>query len=119
MRMVIIESPYAPPEGEPAHIQLELLERNERFARACIAHALSIGEAPFASHMLYTQRGILRDGVPEERAKGIAAGLEIGKRADATVVYTNLGISRGMEQGIRAAEEAGRPIEWRVLESWR
>jgi hypothetical protein len=47
---------------------------------------------------------------------GIAAGL--AWPADKTVVYTDCGISRGMEHGIRAAQVAGRPIEYRTVEGW-
>ena len=76
-------------------------------------------EAPFASHLLYAQEGILDDLVPGEREIGIAAGLAIGERLDATVVYEDLGVSPGMERGIRAAEAAGRPVERRRLgEEW-
>jgi hypothetical protein len=107
MRMVIVESPYA---GD--------VERNVRYARACIAHCLSLGEAPFASHLLYTQPGILDDANAAERRQGMAAGFEIGRRADRTVVYTDLGISRGMRQGIDAADEADRPVEYRTLPGW-
>jgi len=109
MRFVIIESPYA---GKT----LEDIEENIEYARACLRDCLLRGEAPFASHLLYTQDGILRDDVPDERAHGIDAGLELAKRADATVVYTDRGISRGMKLGIEAAERAGRPVEYREIE---
>jgi hypothetical protein len=33
-------------------------------------------------------------------------------------VYTDCGISRGMEHGIRAAQVAGRPVEYRTVEGW-
>jgi hypothetical protein len=36
------------------------------------------GEAPIASHLLYTQPGVLRDEIPEERRHGIDAGLAWG-----------------------------------------
>lgn len=104
MRLVILESPYA---GE--------VERNVSFARACLRDCLLRGEAPFASHLLYTQPGCLSDELPAERKLGIEAGLEWGKMADRTVVYTDRGISPGMEAGIRAAEDAGRPVEYRLL----
>jgi hypothetical protein len=107
MRFVIVESPFA---GE--------VEANITYARSCIADCLVRGEAPFASHLLYTQTGILDDNNPEERKRGIEAGLEIGKRADATVVYVDRGISSGMKWGIKAAEEAGRPIEYRYLRGY-
>lgn len=105
MRLVILESPFA---GDT--------EANVEYARRAVRDALSRGEAPIASHLLYTQPGILQDSVPEERAWGINAGLAWGRVAEATVVYTDRGISRGMEYGIANARKAGRPVELRSLE---
>ena len=104
MRLVIVESPCA---GDIA--------ANEAYARAAMADCLKRGEAPFASHCLYTQPGVLRDEVPSDRALGIEAGLCWGKMADATVVYTDLGISGGMAMGIARATQEGRPVEYRRL----
>jgi len=104
MRLVIIESPYA---GD--------IEANVAYARACVRDSLGRGEAPIASHLLYTQPGILRDDIPAERQWGIAAGLAWRNVADASVVYTDRGISAGMEHGIAAAREAGKPVEFRSL----
>jgi hypothetical protein len=104
MRLVIVESPYA---GD--------VEANVEYARACVRDSLSRGEAPIASHLLYTQPGILRDDDPLERAWGIDAGLAWRKVAEATVVYTDRGISPGMHFGIEAALAAGRPVEYRSL----
>ena len=73
------------------------------------------GEAPFASHGLYTQPGVLRDEVHEERQHGIAAGFAWREVAEATIVYTDLGRSRGMDYGIAHAEKLGHPIEYRTL----
>lgn len=107
MRRVIVESPYA---GD--------IERNVRYARACLADCLARGEAPFASHLLYTQPGVLKDEVPEERTKGIDAGFAWRAAADATVVYVDLGHSRGMTLGVEAASKMGHPIEYRTLRCW-
>lgn len=107
MPLVLIESPFA---GD--------VETNIKFARACMRDSLNRGEAPFAMHLLYTQDGILDDGIPEERNLGIEAGLAWGKYARRTVVYTNLGITQGMERGIQRATEEGRKIEYRELDSW-
>jgi hypothetical protein len=104
MRLIILESPYA---GD--------IEKNVAYARACVRDSLSRGEAPIASHLLYTQPGILRDEISEERQWGIDAGLAWASKAEATVVYTDNGISGGMEYGIAHANEAGRPIEYRTL----
>lgn len=46
MRRVVLESPFA---GD--------VERNVRYAKACIRDCLSRGEAPIASHLLFTQPG--------------------------------------------------------------
>lgn len=108
MRRVIIESPYA---GN--------IEWNMKYLRACMRDCLLKGEAPFASHGLYTQPGVLRDEVPEERQHGIDAGFVWRMSADATVVYTDCGMSKGMEYGIKHANELDHPIEYRSLgENW-
>lgn len=104
MRRVVIESPYA---GD--------IEQNLRYLRACMADSLSRGEAPFASHGLYTQPGVLDDSDPVERELGIKAGFAWRSAADATIVYTDLGITKGMQYGIDHAAESGRPIEYREL----
>jgi len=58
MKRVIIESPYA---GD--------IENNKRYAQMCLKHSLEHGEAPIASHLLYTQ--VRFDFVAEERRLGI------------------------------------------------
>jgi hypothetical protein len=108
MKLVIVESPYA---GD--------VEKNVRYARAALRDCLLRGEAPFASHLLYTQEGVLDDNVPNERKHGIDAGLEWGDLADATVVYTDLGTSRGMKHGIERAQHVNRPIEYRTLPGFK
>ena len=105
--LVIIESPFA---GD--------VDTNIKYARACMRDSLNRGEFPFAMHLLYTQDGILNDDIPEERNRGIEAGLAWGKHASKTVVYTNLGITSGMEKGIQRAKEEGREIEYRELDFW-
>lgn len=107
MRLVVIESPYA---GE--------VERNLRYLRAAMRDCLLRGEAPFASHALYTQQGVLDDFNRVERAHGIAAGFMWGQQAHATVVYSDLGVTDGMRAGIANAESFGRPVEYRSLEGW-
>lgn len=107
-RRVVIESPYA---GD--------VERNTRYARAAMRDSLLRGEAPFASHLLYTQQGVLNDDVPEEREHGIEAGLAWVKGADLTAVYTDLGISEGMQRGIQRARTEDRGIEFRSLPGWQ
>lgn len=104
MRRVILESPFA---GD--------IEANIAYARECVRDCLLRGEAPIASHLLYTQPGVLDDAIPSERQRGIDAGLAWGEVAEATVVYYDRGISQGMRYGIANADKAGRPVEMRWL----
>jgi hypothetical protein len=46
---------------------------------------------------------------------GVDAGLAWRAVADASVVYTDRGVSDGMKYGIDAARRAGIPVEYRVL----
>jgi len=109
MKLVIIESPYAAETPEE-------IEKNIRYARACVHDSLIHGEAPIASHLLYTQPGILDDKIPNERQWGIDAGLAWRKVADKTIVYTDRGITKGMEYGIQLAIDEGNPVEYRTLD---
>lgn len=83
MKLVIIESPYA------GHV-----ERNIKYARLCMLDCLLRGEAPFASHLLYTS--VLDDNRRVSRFIGIKAGLAWKSRASLTIFYTNFGWSDGM-----------------------
>lgn len=103
-RLVVLESPYA---GD--------VEANVDYARRCVRDCLRRGEAPIASHLLYTQPGVLRDAEPEERRLGIAAGHAWIPAAQALAVYADRGVSRGMEAGITTARAAGVPVEFRSL----
>lgn len=64
---------------------------------------------------LYPQPRVLRDDLPEERQLGIEAGLAWGAVADAVAVYTDKGVSPGMQLGIDRAVAAGIPVEYRSL----
>jgi len=66
-----------------------------------------------ASHLLWP--GILDDSVDHERRLGIEAGLAWGPVAEATVVYVDRGISKGMMLGIERASQQGRPWEKRSI----
>lgn len=105
MIRVIIESPYA---GD--------VEGNLRYLRRCIKHSLLQGEAPFASHALYTQCGILNDDIQSERNLGISAGFSWRGVADKTVVYTDLGITNGMIAGIADSISRGVPVVYRYID---
>lgn len=108
MKLVLIESPFA---GKSP----ELADRNRRYLAACLRDSLGRGEAPFASHALYTLPGVLRDEVPAERALGIRAGLAWGESAALSAIYCDLGLSPGMIQGIDSAVAHRREVDIRAL----
>jgi hypothetical protein len=116
-KLVILESPFRPTGTTAQELELDK-KMKEDYARQCMRDCLLRNEAPMASHLLYTQPKVLSDENPEERALGIDAGLAWGRVAELTVVYTDLGVSEGMKQGIARAAAAGRPIEQRRLAGW-
>jgi hypothetical protein len=106
MRRVVLESPFA---GD--------IEANVAYAKRAVHDCLKRGEAPIASHLLFTQPGILNDNDPEERKLGIGAGHAWTPVADAVVVYMDRGKSSGMIRGIEAAISAGITVEYRYLDA--
>ena len=78
-KRVVLESPYA---GN--------VEDNVLYARRAMKDSLSRGEAPIASHLLYTQAGVLNDLDRDQRATGIQAGYEWLRVAEGMVVGDRL-----------------------------
>lgn len=105
MRAVVIESPYA-----------NDVQANVAYAKRCVLDCLRRGEAPYASHLFFTQEGLLDDLVVDERNLGIEAGFAWADRADVVAVYVDRGVSRGMEEGVARALRANKPIEFRSLD---
>jgi hypothetical protein len=104
LKLVIIESPYA---GD--------VEANTAYARAAMRDSLRRDEAPIASHLLYTQPGILRDDVPGERQLGIDAGLAWREVAELAAFYIDRGWSAGMLAARETYEREGKPFEERSI----
>jgi hypothetical protein len=109
-KFVDVETPYM---GKTT----EEVKRNIIYTRACVRDCLLRGETPFASHIFFTQPGILDDNIPKERNIGIEAGKTLIEAlpGTSTVVYQDLGISKGMQYGIDRAKKAGRNVEYRSL----
>lgn len=108
MKLVIIESPYA---GD--------IETNTRYARAALRDSLGRGEAPLASHLLYTQPGVLDDGDAGERRLGMKAGHCWIRQAGIVAVYQDLGVSKGMVDGMMIAERLNVRILFRTIDGWQ
>jgi hypothetical protein len=104
MKRVVIESPYA---GN--------VERNVAYARGAMLDCLARGEAPYASHLLYTQ--VLDDDKELDRNLGIVAGFCWAATADLIAFYADYGWSRGMLGALEhhfAGDEC-KQIQVRVL----
>ena len=102
MKRVVIESPLA---GD--------FPRNIRYARLACLDSLGRGEAPYATHLLFTQ--FLDDGVQADRHRGFAAGEAWTPLGELVAVYEDYGVSDGMRRGIARAESAGIKVEYRRI----
>lgn len=114
MKRINIESPFKPDAKklDPRYSEAEHLRQNLVYARMCMLDALKRGEAPYLSHLLYTQAW---NESPEERAAGIKAGLEYARVADGVVFYGDLGMSEGMNKAREFARENLIPCSVRTL----
>jgi len=112
MKLVLVESPY---RGK----DYRSLELNLKYGRACLRDCFLRGEAPFASHLLYTQENVLDDKNLENRKLGIEAGWAWGRKADLSAVYIDLidnwNNYEGIAKGVDIAEKLRRPVEFRNL----
>ena len=105
MKRVVIESPY---KGK--------IPINEIYGELCMHDCLvNHNEAPYASHLLYTRTWVLRDEVPADRKLGIEAGFFWRDVADQSNFYVDLGMTDGMDLGIKDCEKKKKPYEVRRL----
>jgi hypothetical protein len=112
---VVIESPYS---GD--------IEANVEYALECMRDSYTKhGEAPIASHLLYTRfpqsgigaytyqyNGHVADTDLVARAHGMNCGFAWNEHADYAVVYIDRGITKGMQAGIDASKI---PVIYRSL----
>jgi len=103
LRLVVVESPLS---GD--------FERNVLYAKFCMLDCFQRNEAPFASHLLYTQ--VLDDRIESHRFAGMHAGFKWAEQADLRVFYVDLGMSQGMIDGIIAAQAVGQETRIRKLD---
>ena len=103
---VIIESPYTARTSQGL-----ILNRN--YLRLCILDSIDRGEAPWAGHGFYTQ--YLNDRSERDRILGIRLSQSWLFPASRVAVYTDFGISDGMNLGIALALRVGIPVEYRTL----
>ena len=109
MKRVIIESPYAANTKEG-------IDLNEAYAELAMHDCLvNYNESPYASHLLYTRRFVLRDNISGDRKLGIEAGFYWRNVAEKSVFYIDLGMTPGMEQGSFDCDEKEKLWEIRSL----
>lgn len=106
--LVIIESRFAAGDGHT-------VEEHIAYARRAVADSVHRGEAPIASHLLFTQPGILDDSIPEERTLGIEAGTAWYRVADKILFYVDYGWSRGMLEAEKLQIKMNLPYEVRRI----
>lgn len=102
---VILESPLA--GCEPLHLA---------YLDACTRDALEQGWTPYASHRQLSRA--LDDTLPEEREAGISAGLAMRDAFRAvgwaSVFYTDLGRSSGMQRALESLPRGSFPLARQV-----
>ncbi len=103
-RLVIIESPYSGPDKIRTDV-------NVQYAELALLDSLAKGEAPYASHLLYTR--VLDDTVKEERRQGIDAGFAWGQVAELRAFYIDRGMSKGMIEGLKEARRLKQLVVFR------
>lgn len=106
MKAIVAASPWKAADKVTA-------DRNREYALRIMADSLARGEAPFLSHLLYTQ--ILDDSDIEDRRLGLFAESRWIKKADKLVVYHDYGVSPGMRDAIAFATENEIPVEHRSI----
>jgi hypothetical protein len=96
-KKVYVVSPYA------GDVQGNI-EAAKRYCRYVIAQ----GCMPVASHLLYPR--ILKDDEPEERELGLMFGLALLAMTDEVWVFSEHGISDGMQQEIHEAKRLKKTV---------
>jgi len=109
MKRVVVESPYAADTEEG-------IDLNEAYGELAMHDCLvNHNESPYASHLLYTRRFVLRDDVPADRKLGIEAGFYWRNVAEKTIFYQDLGMTKGMDLGVTDCIKKKIPHEVRRL----
>ena len=112
---VMLESPYS---GD--------IELNVFYARLCLQDSCERGEAPFPTHLVYTQipsGTYVSDDDAARRVMSREHGLQRGfvwrNLCKRTVFYVDEGMSSGMLRAEAEAIRGGHVVERRLLPRWQ
>jgi hypothetical protein len=94
VRRIYIASPF---NGET----VEEIRQNIIYGRLAMLDSLARGEAPYLSHLLYTQ---VWAETPELRERGLAAGDAWRVVCEGVALYVDLGLTSGMQRAKAYAE---------------
>ena len=98
MKRIFVCSPYA---GN--------VEANVKIAEDICKDMVRLGYAPFAPHLFYTR--FLDDGNITDRKLGIICGQTFMEICDEVCLYSQNGISDGMNSDLDYAKSLGKPIK--------
>jgi hypothetical protein len=104
--LVAIETPWA---------GLDAGEKAKKYLRNCIRDSLARNEIPWASHAMLAWTDALYETDEEQRLEGINVNKRMILRVDLVAVYSDHGISKGMQQAITWARMNGKRVESRRI----
>jgi hypothetical protein len=78
----------------------EETRQNIVYARLCMRDSLERGEAPYLSHLLYTQVWAETEA---QREAGLKAGDAWREVSELVAVYTDLGVTEGMRRALQSS----------------
>lgn len=105
MKLISVESPFAPTATSTT-------DEHIRYARKACRFVALKGYSPYASHLFFTQPGILDDTIPEERELGIKGGKAWEVHAEESWFFLDYGMTKGMKYGLDEATRLGRGIRF-------
>jgi len=100
-KLVVIESPYS---GD--------IKRNMTYLKLAMLDSIMRGEAPTASHKLYTD--VLNDNDPDERKLGIELGFAWLQAASLVAFYSDFGFSNGMSACLKEIKSARFRVPYEI-----
>lgn len=105
-RLVIIESPYS-------NDDLTMVNRHTLYAKQCLKDSFKRGEAPFSSHILYSDA--LNYRVRIDKDIGLISHVSWIAVCDLVAVYVDFGLSEGMQLAVNVAKIKHKRIEYRTI----